>query len=284
MEYDFINDTGKRRNTITLNHNVTTSENSDIEDLRDIAYYENLTRKKIASGWNIEQEKILKIWAEKASGWAWLHDKTTRYYDNLTNKFTYPAIFLSTLSGGIGFSIAGNANCDNIFTKNMTIVIGGLNVISAFLSSMHKFVRTTEKSEIHSHLNKQFSSFSRKIVLELSLTPEDRRNCLEFCKNCRDEYDRLITESPTIPSDIINSFKKEFQDTSNKPEIANGLIKFDSIRTSFDIEKKKKRVQRLKNLEKEIKLENIIVSSFDNETAHTTADTTPDSTPDKKSH
>lgn len=235
-----------KRSSQQYKHNIcqSASDNSDIDEIRDIAYFENLTKKKIAISWDIDQENILKIWAEKASGWAWMHDRASRYYNNLTNNFTYPAIFLSTLSGGIGFSIAGNANCSSFFTRNMTIVIGGLNVLSAFLSSMHKFVRTTEKSEIHSHLNKQFSSFSRKIVLELSLKPEDRRDCLEFCKFCRDEYDRLITETPIIPSSIVDNFKKEFATCSNKPEIANGLVQFDTTRASMNNEKTRKRIKK----------------------------------------
>jgi hypothetical protein len=207
---------------------------SEKEEFRNIAYYESLTKKKIANSWSYDQERILQIWAEKASGWAWLHDKTSRYYNNLTDKFTYPAIFLSTISGGIGFAIAGNASCENRFSNYMTFAIGALNVTSAFLSSLHKFVRTSEKSEIHSYLNKQFSTYSRKIVLELSLRHEDRKDCLEFCKNCRDEYDRLISESPIIPTDVIEDFKTEFPSAINKPEIANGLI-------SFSVDKKRKR-------------------------------------------
>lgn len=219
---------------------------SELEDFKNIAYYETLTKKKIANSWLDDQEKILQIWAEKASGWAWLHDKTSRYYNNLTDRFTYPAIFLSTLSGGIGFAIAGNADCANNFSKYMTFVIGALNVSSAFLSSLHKFVRTTEKSEIHSHLNKQFSTFSRKIVLELSLRPEDRRDCLEFCKSCRDEYDRLLSESPIIPTDVIELFKKEFPSAINKPEIANGLINFPCKK--YSMEKRKRRKYMLSDI------------------------------------
>ena len=84
-----------------------------MDDYKTIARYENVIKRRTADSWNPDQERILKIWAEKASGWAWLHDNASRHYNSLTNRLTYPAILLSTISGGLGFSVAGNQNCNN---------------------------------------------------------------------------------------------------------------------------------------------------------------------------
>jgi len=147
-----------------------------MDDYKTIAKYENVIKRRIADSWNPDQERILKIWAEKASGWAWLHDYASRHYNSLTNRFTYPAILLSTISGGLGFSVAGQVNSVNNETADyksmnrlMIYIIGGMNILTALLSSLQKFIRSTEKAEMHMHMNKVFSSFARKIVLELAL-------------------------------------------------------------------------------------------------------------------
>jgi hypothetical protein len=74
-----------------------------------------------------------------------------------------------------------------------------------------------------------FSSFTRKISLELTLNPEDRKNCIQFCKICKMEYDKAVSESPMIPDEIINRFKREFPTEKNKPEVANGLFHFTNF-------------------------------------------------------
>jgi hypothetical protein len=74
-------------------------------DYRTLAEYENLKKRQIKQSWCEDQERILKIWAEKASGWAWLHEKSSRYFNKLTNVYTYSSIILSTMAGGLGFMI-----------------------------------------------------------------------------------------------------------------------------------------------------------------------------------
>lgn len=198
------------------------------DDYKTIAEYEAVAKRRIADSWNPDQERILKIWAEKSSGWAWLHDKTARYYNHLTNRYAYPSIILSTVSGGIGFSMY------NDYHRYTMIIIGCMNLTAALLASLQKFIRSTEKSEMHTHMNKLFSSYCRKIVMELALRPSDRKDCLEFCRACRDEYDKLVTDSPEVPDNIIADFKNTFKNAENVPEIANGLAHFHDFKATAE--------------------------------------------------
>ena len=177
-----------------------------------------LKKKYISQTWNNNEEDILQIWAEKASGWAWLHDKSQRYYLKQSNIFTYPSIILNTISGGIGF--IGKSNT----FAYLTYIIAIMNIISAILMSFQKFLRSTENADQHSRYFSVFSSYSRRIALELTLNPEDRKDCVDFCKQCKDDYDKAVAESPQIPDNIILWFKKEFPNEKNKPEVANGLF------------------------------------------------------------
>ena len=185
-----------------------------------IAIMEKEKKKQTAASWSKEQELILKIWAEKAAGYRWLHEHSARHYRRLNNRFVYPQIVLSTLAGvgGFGATTSGDENLNYL-----GYVIAGMNIFTALMSSFQKFMMSAEKSETHATMARQFAAYYRNISLELALNPRDRTDCLELCKACRNEYDRLMNVAPSVPQKIINQFKTNFPHTKNKPDVANGL-------------------------------------------------------------
>lgn len=185
-----------------------------------IAMMDEEKKKQTAAGWSREQEMILKTWAEKAAGYRWLHEQSARHYRRLNNRYVYPQIVLSTLAGVGGFgATSSNQPKFNYFGY----IIAGMNIFTALLSSFQKFMMSAEKSEIHATVARQFAAYYRNISLELALNPRDRTDCLELCKACRNEYDRLMNVAPSVPQKIINQFKDKFPHAKNKPDIANGL-------------------------------------------------------------
>jgi hypothetical protein len=201
-----------------------------LDEVRTVARYESITRRRIAESWSLEQERILKVWGEKASGWAWLHDKASRYYKRIDNYYVYPTIVLSSISGGIGFIMMGDKSADPADLASpvqlSALFVSAAHIINVILTSFQKFQRSGEKAEMHVQIAKQFSSFTRKIVLELSIPPSDRKDCLDFCNGCKEEYDKLILDSPMIPDEIIKDFNATFKYVENKPEVTNGLVHF----------------------------------------------------------
>lgn len=191
-----------------------------INQYQAIAIVEEEKKKQIAESWSKEQEMILKIWAEKAAGYRWLHERSARHYRRLNNRFVYPQIVLSTMAGVGGF---GATSSGNTKLNYFGYIIAGMNIFTALLSSFQKFLMAAEKSETHATIARQFAAYYRNISLELSLNPRDRTECLELCKACRNEYDRLMNVAPSIPLKIINQFKANFPHAKNKPDIANGL-------------------------------------------------------------
>ena len=185
-----------------------------------IAIVEEEKKKQIAESWSKEQELILKVWAEKAAGYRWLHENSARHYRRLNNRFVYPQIVISTMTGVGGF---GTTSSGDKSLNYLGYVIATMNIFTALLSSFQKFMMSAEKSETHATIARQFAAYYRNISLELALNPRDRTECLELCKACRNEYDRLINVAPSVPQKIINEFKKSFPHAKNKPDIANGL-------------------------------------------------------------
>ena len=188
------------------------------EQYQAMAIADEHRKQQIAEGWSNEQESILKIWAEKAAGYRWLHEHSARHYKRLNNRFVYPQIVISTLAGMGGFGATSNGNF-----QEAGYIIAGCNIVTALLVSFQKFIMAAEKSEIHATVARQFAAFYRNISLELSLNPRDRTECLELCKMCRGEYDRLMNVSPNVPYKIILNFKHAFPELKHKPDIANGF-------------------------------------------------------------
>lgn len=189
--------------------------------LKALVLVDEQKKQDIIDSWSKEQEQILKIWAEKAAGYRWLHEKAGRHYRRLNNNLTYPQIILSTLAGVGGFGISSATESYGMTYFGYGIAM--INIVTALLISLQKFMMAAEKSENHTAIGRQFASFYRNITLELSLNPRDRTNCLELCNACKDRYDRLMNIAPNVPEKIIIMFKKEFPDAKYKPDIANGL-------------------------------------------------------------
>lgn len=188
---------------------------TSVEELQATALAEEAARKKNADSWTREQEHILKVWAEKAAGHRWLHDRAARHYRHQNNRLSYPSIILSTLAGVGGFG-AGEF-------QYATYIIGSVNICVAIIASFQKFLRCAEKSELHGNMSRQYASFYRNITLELTLDPKDRTPALELCKASRAEYDRLSNISPDVPQKVIDEFKLNFKHVKHKPDVANGM-------------------------------------------------------------
>ena len=185
------------------------------------AMVDEYKKNSIAEGWTKEQEDILKEWAGKAAGYRWLHEQSARHFRHLNNRFTYPQIILSTLAGVGGFGISTSAS--GTHWNSAGIVIAGFNITSALLVSFQKFISAAEKSETHNTVSRQLDAFYRNITMELSLSPGDRTASVELCKQCRNEYDRLMNVAPSVPHKIIRKFQAKFPNVRYKPDIANGL-------------------------------------------------------------
>ena len=59
--------------------------------------------------------------------------------------------------------------------------------------------------------------------MELSLDVRHRTDVVKFIVNSRKLYDKLLDDSPDIPSDSIRAFLVQFPEKENKPDVCNGL-------------------------------------------------------------
>lgn len=170
--------------------------------------------------WTREQEQLLVNWAEKSSGYHWLHTRSVNYYKKKNKYISLPASIFAYLAGGSSFLMY---NVETI-SQYSSIFIGFCGILAGILSNIHDMMRYKEESEKHRISALAFLAFFRDISVELSLEPKYRENPITYITLKRLEMDRLMEQSPTIPDQIINDFKLQFKYVSiKKPDIINSL-------------------------------------------------------------
>jgi hypothetical protein len=182
--------------------------------------------RKFNNGWTKQQETLMAEWADKAGCYRWLHDRCEKKYSLMNMWITIPVIILSTLTGTANFALDGFIPPeDENMKKYAQAAIGGVSIFAGILTTLGNFLRFAQGSESHRVAGIAWGKFQRQIAVELAIAPKDRIDCMDFLKICRAELDRLIEQSPPVPDDVINEFKKEFDDKPNvkKPEICDGM-------------------------------------------------------------
>ena len=182
--------------------------------------------KKFNNGWTKQQEILMAEWSDKAGCYRWLHDRCEKKYSMMNMWITLPVIILSTLTGTANFALDGFIPPDDADMKKYAqAAIGGVSIFAGILTTLGNFLRFAQGSESHRVAGIAWGKFQRQIAVELAIAPKDRIDCMDFLKICRAELDRLIEQSPPVPDDVINEFKKEFEDkpTVKKPEICDGM-------------------------------------------------------------
>lgn len=175
--------------------------------------------------WSDEIEHLLAEWSEIALCYSWLHSYSERKYKRKYHRFSIPIIVLSTLTGTANFGM--DSFIDDPSTKQYaSAVIGGVNIFAGILGTLMSFLKYAEIYESHRIACVSWSKFARNVQIELALKDSKRKNCRDFLKVSRAEYDRLLEQSPNIDRDIIAIFNKKFDSKYpkvRKPIICNGL-------------------------------------------------------------
>ena len=180
--------------------------------------------KKYLNGWTRELENLFAEWADKASCYRWMHEKTGRMYQTRDQGFMFPIIILSIVGGAANFAMNSISNDVNI-QKYIQLGLGGLSIATGILTTIANRLGYASSSEAHRGASISWGKFNRLIVIELSLHPDERMDAFAFMKMFRVELDRLIEQSPTIPEAIVNNFVYEFKEEIDlkKPDITGNL-------------------------------------------------------------
>jgi hypothetical protein len=157
--------------------------------------------------WTEHHEKILIDWADKAACYKWLHEKTTREFARKNRWFTIPVIIMSTVTGTANFA---QDKIPQEYLSMATMVIGSVNLIAGILTTIQQFLKISELNESHRVSSISWGKFYRNIKTELAKSPVERTPVTQLIKSAKEEFDRLIETSQSIPKHVVALFKETF--------------------------------------------------------------------------
>jgi hypothetical protein len=213
--------------------------------------------------WTIEHEQILVEWADKAMCYRWLHSRSHAMYSYLNTWYTIPVIIISTLTGTANFA---QERVPIEYQGYFSMLVGGFNILAGIITTIQQFLKITQLNEAHRVSSIAWDKFYRNIKIELSKHPDERLNVTQMIKISKEEFDRLMETSPTIPDKIIKTFKTEFNkynqgfDTDHDdikpkiitPEICDTLVSTELSRNPWSSdENKTKKLKQIINKEKQ---------------------------------
>lgn len=176
--------------------------------------------------WTDELEQLLITWAEKASGYAWLHQKSAISFKKRNLCISIPSCIFGYLSG-ITLLLSNEVfnNCNDIpYRATLRGVLGVAAILSGVLSNFQEMFTFKEEAEKHRIAALRFLSFFREISCELSLDPKFRSASMDYITLKRFEFDKILEQSPDIPEGIIRDFNNNFRTVSiHKPDPVIGL-------------------------------------------------------------
>ena len=198
---------------------------SDIDEELSTIFDNSSVVKQIE--WTVEHEGILIEWADKAMCFKWLHSTAHEHYSSLNTMYTIPVIVISTLTGTANFA---QERVPIQYQNLFVMTVGGFNILAGIISTIQQFLKISQLNESHRVGGIAWDKFYRNIKIELAKHPHERKDVTKFIDFCKEEYDRLMETSPSIPHKIIQKFKHTFKgsDTYDKiilPEICADTFK-----------------------------------------------------------
>lgn len=177
---------------------------------------------KVPKVWHPQQEVILKAWGETCACYRYLHYKAYQKFKKQSMRFTLPIIVISTITGTANFA---QETFPLAWQPYVPAGIGALNLIAAIMTTVAQFLKVSELLESHRVSSIHYGKLARSIRLELTLPIHERaHDGTNMVEICRSELDRLIEQSPPIPSDVLNEFEKKVSTSDvsyTTPEIMN---------------------------------------------------------------
>jgi hypothetical protein len=204
--------------------------------------------------WSKESEKIPSEWCDVAKCYKWLHNRAHQKYSVLHAWFTIPAIIFSTISGTASFA---QGSLPLSFQPYAPMVIGSVNIIIGIFTTIQQYMKISELNESYRVSSIAWDKFARNISIELAKAPEERSmDAGHFLKVYREEFDRLMETSPSIPKAITQEFVANF---SGKKPYCCWPEKDDAEDDEKDEEVRK---TQFKSLKKPDECDTIIVSEL----------------------
>lgn len=191
--------------------------------------------KRFLNGWSKEQEQLMSEWSDIALCYRWLHDNSEKIYHAKNLWINLPVIILTTLGGTASFGVQ-SVFSDPVSKQYASFAIGSVSLFAGILTTVGNYLRYAQLEESNRVASIAWGKFQRLIAIELAMNPNERMDAIDFLKICRADLDRLIEQSPPIPTEAIYVFEAKFGAIKElkKPDIC-GALEHTTVFNSSDL-------------------------------------------------
>lgn len=196
---------------------------------------EEKQEKRFLNGWSKEQEQLMSEWSDIALCYRWLHDNSEKIYHAKNLWINLPVIILTTLGGTASFGVQ-SVFSDPVSKQYASFAIGSVSLFAGILTTVGNYLRYAQLEESNRVASIAWGKFQRLIAIELAMNPNERMDAIDFLKICRADLDRLIEQSPPIPTEAIRVFEEKFGTIKElkKPDIC-GALEHTTVFNSSDL-------------------------------------------------
>ena len=197
----------QKTNNVSSNNVSSNNERNEHNQHDTLASVYDLKHQALPINWSQQHENILIDWADKATCYKWLHEKTHREFSRKNRWFTIPVIIMSTFTGTANFA---QERIPPEYVNVFTMGIGTISLVAGIITTIQQFLKISELCESHRVSSISWGKFNRNLKIELAKSPIERTPVTQLIKTSKEEYDRLIETSQSIPNHIILLFKETF--------------------------------------------------------------------------
>ena len=186
------------------------------------------------SSWDDDFEKICSHMIDEAQINTYLHIKSFKSYSGWSSAFQIPIIVLSAVVGSANFASSNFG----IYRDNIILIIGGISILIAIISSIAQYLKLSELKESHRMSSFHWEKFYNKLKVQLMLKREFRRRLPDFYDDVLTEYQRLKEISPIFLKRIEKlAKKKDGYQHLNIPFYLNGfspVIPYEKAQENYE--------------------------------------------------
>lgn len=156
------------------------------------------TAPEIAPVWDVDTERLLRDWHNRAAAAAMAHYTLANRCRRRNVLLGVPVVVFSTVVGTSLFATLNEASVDS----NVRLAIGTISVLAAVLAALQTFLRFAERAERHVLAADWYAAIRRGTAEVLALPPAARQPPTTYLPGVRKEMSKIGQQAPDIGAPV----------------------------------------------------------------------------------